>query len=64
MIIKFVVKFFEYYIVFFVVVEKYGVYVYVEYYKCYDFVYVDVKFRVKKFGDFNYFYSYMFQFKF
>ena len=38
-----------------------GVYVYVEYHKRYDPAYSDARFKAKKLGDFNYFYSYMSQ---
>lgn len=38
-----------------------GVFVYVEHHKRFDPAYADARYRAKKMGDFNYFYSYMSQ---
>lgn len=41
--------------------QKNGVFVYVEHHKRFDPAYADARFKAKKLGDFNYFYSYMSQ---
>ena len=41
--------------------RKHGVFVYVEHHKRFDPAYADARYRAKKLGDFNYFYSYMSQ---
>ena len=41
--------------------RKNNVFVYVEHHKRFDPAYADARFRAKKLGDFNYFYSYMSQ---
>ncbi|KAJ9609132.1 hypothetical protein H2200_006903 [Cladophialophora chaetospira] len=41
--------------------KQHNVFVYVEHHKRFDPAYADAKFRSKKLGDFNYFYSYMSQ---
>ncbi|KAK0664016.1 hypothetical protein QBC41DRAFT_380834 [Cercophora samala] len=64
MITKPAVKLLEHHIALLAAAEKHGVYVYVEHHKRYDPAYADAKFRAKKLGDFNYFYSYMSQPKF
>lgn len=64
MITKPAVKLLEHHLALLDAAEKYGVYVYIEHHKRYDPAYADAKFRAKKLGDFNYFYSYMSQPKF
>ncbi|KAK3995550.1 hypothetical protein QBC44DRAFT_283566 [Cladorrhinum sp. PSN332] len=64
MITKPAVKLLQHHIALLDAAEKHGVYVYVEHHKRYDPAYADAKFRAKKLGDFNYFYSYMSQPKF
>ncbi|KAK3373594.1 hypothetical protein B0T24DRAFT_269623 [Lasiosphaeria ovina] len=61
MITKPAVKLLEHHVALLEAAEKHGVYVYVEHHKRYDPAYSDAKFRAKKLGDFNYFYSYMSQ---
>ena len=41
--------------------RKHNVFVYIEHHKRFDPAYADARFRAKKLGDFNYFYSYMSQ---
>lgn len=64
MITKPAVKLLEHHISLLEAAEKHGVYVYIEHHKRYDPAYADAKFRARKLGDFNYFYSYMSQPKF
>ncbi|KAK4196222.1 hypothetical protein QBC40DRAFT_234843 [Triangularia verruculosa] len=64
MITKPAVKLLEHHIALLAAAEKHGVYVYVEHHKRYDPAYADARFRARKLGDFNYFYSYMSQPKF
>ncbi|KAK4178752.1 hypothetical protein QBC36DRAFT_95902 [Triangularia setosa] len=64
MITKPAVKLLEHHIALLDAAEQHGVYVYVEHHKRYDPAYADAKFRARKLGDFNYFYSYMSQPKF
>ncbi|KAK0739526.1 hypothetical protein B0T21DRAFT_286023 [Apiosordaria backusii] len=64
MITKPAVKLLEHHLALLDAAEKHGVYVYVEHHKRYDPAYADAKFRARKLGDFNYFYSYMSQPKF
>ncbi|KAK0728382.1 hypothetical protein B0T26DRAFT_738743 [Lasiosphaeria miniovina] len=61
MITKPAVKLLEHHVALLEAAEKHGVYVYIEHHKRYDPAYSDAKFRAKKLGDFNYFYSYMSQ---
>ncbi|KAK4213322.1 putative d-galacturonic acid reductase [Rhypophila decipiens] len=65
MITKPAVKLLEHHLSLLDAAEKRGnVYVYIEHHKRYDPAYADARFKAKKLGDFNYFYSYMSQPKF
>ncbi|GAB1314272.1 hypothetical protein MFIFM68171_04482 [Madurella fahalii] len=61
MITKPAVKLLEHHLALLEAAEKHGVYVYIEHHKRYDPAYADARFRARKLGDFNYFYSYMSQ---
>ncbi|KAK5663103.1 hypothetical protein OQA88_6519 [Cercophora sp. LCS_1] len=61
MITKPAVKLLEHHLGLLEAAERHGVYVYIEHHKRYDPAYNDAKFRARKLGDFNYFYSYMSQ---
>lgn len=61
MITKPAVKLLEHHLALLEAAEKHGVYVYIEHHKRYDPAYADARFRARKMGDFNYFYSYMSQ---